>query len=304
VAEFTSDLRHVPGIENVVADTLSRPPAALACAVLTGPTQLDLSAIAASQRTCPSVEATKSSFLQLQLVRFDDVRVLCDVTLASPRPLIPLQHRRAVFDTFHQLVHPGIRATRRLLAARVVWEKMNQDVVAWCRDCQHCARAKVTKQPAAAVQPIHVPRHRFTHMHVDLVGPLSTTPEGYRYLFTMVDRTTRRLEAIPLRDIEAATCAHAFTAAWVARFGMPSLLTSDQGRQFISSLWTRLCKQLGVQRQLNTTYHPQTNRMVERVHRQLKDALRARLAGAQWAQHLPWVLLGLCAVPKEDSGLS
>jgi len=43
---------------------------------------------------------------------------------------------------------------------------------------------------------------------------------------------------------------------------------------------------------------------VERVHLQLKDALRARLAGAQWAQHLPWVLLGLRAAPKEDSGLS
>jgi hypothetical protein len=151
---------------------------------------------------------------------------------------------------------------------------MNQDVVAWCRDCQHCARAKVTKQPAAAVQPIPVPCHRFTHVHVDLVGPLSTTPERYRYLFTMVDRTTRWLEADPLRDIEAATCAHAFTAAWVARFGMPSLLTSDQGCQFISSLWTRLCEQLCVQRQLNTAYHPQANGMVERVHRQLKDTLR------------------------------
>ena len=44
--------------------------------------------------------------------------------------------------------------------------------------------------------------------------------------------------------------------------------------------------------------------MVERVHRQLKDALRAWLAGTQWAQHLLWVLLGLHAVPKEDSGLS
>ena len=181
---------------------------------------------------------------------------------------------------------------------------MNRDVVAWCCDCQHCARAKVTKQPTAAVQPIPVPRHRFTHVHVDLVGPLSTKPDGYRYLFTMVDRTTRWLEAIPLRDIDAATCADAFTAAWVARFGVPAVLTSDQGRQFISTLWGRLCEQLGVQHQLTTAYHPQANGMVERVHRQLKDALRARLAGAHWAQHLPWVLLGLHAAPKEDSGLS
>jgi hypothetical protein len=44
--------------------------------------------------------------------------------------------------------------------------------------------------------------------------------------------------------------------------------------------------------------------MVERSHRQLKDALRARLAGVNWYQHLPWVLLGLRAAPKEDSAVS
>ena len=44
--------------------------------------------------------------------------------------------------------------------------------------------------------------------------------------------------------------------------------------------------------------------MVERSHRQLKDALRARTAGADWPSHLPWVLLGLRAAPKEDSSIS
>jgi len=44
--------------------------------------------------------------------------------------------------------------------------------------------------------------------------------------------------------------------------------------------------------------------MVERTHRQLKDALRARLAGPDWPDHLPWVLLGLRSAPKEASGVS
>ena len=44
--------------------------------------------------------------------------------------------------------------------------------------------------------------------------------------------------------------------------------------------------------------------MVERVHRQLKDALRAREAGADLPEHLPWVLLGLRAAPKKTTGLS
>jgi hypothetical protein len=43
---------------------------------------------------------------------------------------------------------------------------------------------------------------------------------------------------------------------------------------------------------------------VERFHRRLKDSLRARLAAANWPQHLPWVMLGLRAAPQEDSGVS
>jgi hypothetical protein len=44
--------------------------------------------------------------------------------------------------------------------------------------------------------------------------------------------------------------------------------------------------------------------MVERCHRRLKDALRARLAGPDWPLHLPWVLMGLQATPTEDTGVS
>jgi hypothetical protein len=42
-------------------------------------------------------------------------------------------------------------------------------------------------------------------------------------------------------------------------------------------------------------YNPQANGLVEKFHRQLKDALRVRLCALDWADHLPWVLLGLRA---------
>jgi hypothetical protein len=51
-------------------------------------------------------------------------------------------------------------------------------------------------------------------------------------------------------------------------------------------------------------YHPQSNEAVERFHHRLKDSLPARLAGGDWPDHLPWVLLGLRAAPREDSGVS
>jgi hypothetical protein len=120
----------------------------------------------------------------------------------------------------------------------------------------------------------------------------------------MVDRSSRWLEAIPLVDMDDSTCADAFIAAWVARFGVPGRLTSDCGTQFTSALWGNVCNQLGIAHSTTTAYHPQANGMVERAHRQLKDALKSRLAGPAWPQHLPWVLLGLRSAPKEDSAIS
>ena len=65
-----------------------------------------------------------------------------------------------------------------------------------------------------------------------------------------------------------------------------------------------MCKTIGSQHILTTAYHPQSNGMVERFHRQLKESLRSRGSGQGWLEHLPWVLVGLRAAPKEDSGQS
>ncbi len=61
---------------------------------------------------------------------------------------------------------------------------------------------------------------------------------------------------------------------------------------------------IGAHHNTTTAYHPQSNGMVERAHRRLKDALKARMAAADWPQHLPWVLLDINNAPKEDTGKS
>jgi hypothetical protein len=104
--------------------------------------------------------------------------------------------------------------------------------------------------------------------------------------------------------MEAKTFVEAFINTWVARYGVPEAVTTDRGRQFTSALWEGLCHNLQINHISTTAYQPQSNGLVERTHHQIKDALRARLAGNRWPEHLPWVLFGLRAAPKEDSAVS
>ena len=71
----------------------------------------------------------------------------------------------------------------------------------------------------------------------------------------------------------AEDCVEALISTWVARFGVPAILTSDQGRQFTSSLWAGHTKPLGIQHKQTTTYHPHSNGMVEQTHGELQAAL-------------------------------
>ena len=286
-----------------MAGVATRP--ALAAGTAEESSVIDFAAIAAAQRCCAETQdAASSSTLRIRVVTVEGVNLLCDISTGRVRPLVPLPHRRMVFAAIHALAHGGTRATRRNISSRFVWRGMSKDIAAWCKECQSCHRGKTLKHVKTAVQPIAVPDKRFSHLHVDLVGPLPPSQEGYTHLLTIIDRSTRWVEAVPMASTTAAACADAVVRHWIARFGVPEVIVSDRGPQFTSAIWAELCRLLGVRHRLTTAYHPQSNGLVERFHRQLKDALRSRECGAAWVAHLPWVLLGLRTAPKEDSGLS
>ena len=107
-----------------------------------------------------------------------------------------------------------------------------------------------------------------------------------------------------MASTSAADCALALFSGWVARFGVPAAITSDRGPQFTSALWAALCQLLRIEHIPTTAFHPQGNGLVERLHRRLKDALRARSAGPNWFLHLPWVLLAVRSTPHDASASS
>ncbi|XP_050703221.1 uncharacterized protein YagA-like [Eriocheir sinensis] len=162
-----------------------------------------------------------------------------------------------------------------------------------CRQCFPVRHHTVS--PPAAFTPRS---SRLEHVHVDLVGPLPHS-NGYKYLLTCVDRFTRWPEAVPVEDITTDTIARAFVNTWVSRFGTPLSLTSDRGSQFESNLWDKVMSILGVKRIRTASYHPQSNGLVERFHRQLKASLAATVKDrSDWTTTLPLALLGIRTTRK------
>jgi len=313
IAEFTSEILHVPGDENVVADALSRPyctevssslPPISSLASLSSPPGIDFQVMAEAQVTCPEVQRLlQSENLNISTFPVGNQELYCDISTGMPRPLVPTSLRRSVFTAIHGISHPGVRSSVRLVSAKFVWFQLSKDVRNWARTCLDCQRGKVQKHVKTEIQHIPVPSRRFSHIHVDLVGPLPMS-HGFSYIFTIMDRATRWPVAVPLSSITTVDCVSALFSHWIASFGVPNTITSDRGPQFISSIWSSLSQLLGIRLNHTTSYHPQSNGLVERFHRTLKNSLRARLASSDWFLHLPWVMLGLRTAPRQESAMS
>lgn len=294
ISQFSTDIRHISGKDNVVADPLSR--------IEEVSQPIDYPTLAKAQVADPELQGLlkEGTSLRLQKVMIPGTRVdvYCDVSTSTPRPFVTNQFRRQAFESIHNLSHPGANATAKLVAQRFVWPGVRKNCRDWTRTCYPCQRAKVTRHTSSPLGTYELPRARFQHIHIDLIGPLPVS-QGYKYCLTAIDRFTRWPEAIPLPDMTAQTVAKALISGWFSRFGCPTDIVTDRGKQFESALFKYLSMMSGFQLRRTTAYHPACNGLIERLHRQLKAAIVCH-ATDSWTEALPLVLLGIRSAFKED----
>ena len=187
-------------------------------------------------------------------------------------PFVPMIHYRVVFDTLHPLAHPGLKTPVKLISGRFFWPNMRCDITVWTRSCISCQKSKVHKHIRAPLGTFSTPDSQFSHVHIDFAGPWLVSL-GFTYLLTCIDCFTWWPEAIPLNDISAESIAQALISGWILRYGVPTTITTDCGSQFESHLFQELSRILGIKCMRTTSYHPASNGMIERFHRQLKAAL-------------------------------
>lgn len=302
LSQFSTDIRHISGADNVVADALSR------ISTISTPTTIDFNELAECQKSDVElksiVENPSSTSMVLRLINIstDTQPVYCDISTENARPYVPSTLRKTVFEILHNISHGGVSASLKLIQKRFVWPNMKKDIQLWTQQCLMCQRSKIHIHTRSEIGLYPETSDRFNHVNIDIVGPLPSC-KGYSYLLTCIDRFTRWPEAIPMEDIRASTVAEAFYRGWISRFGVPAKISTDQGRQFESQLFKELANILGASRIRTTPYHPCANGMIERWHRSLKTAIKCHNS-ANWMDILPTVMLGLRASIREDTNTS
>lgn len=292
ISQFSTEIVHVTGVDNEVADALSRLNA------ISMPSVIDLAELQNEQANDNELQELLNNTTSLCLQKLavnQNTHIYCDISTGIIRPYIPVSLRKKFFTHVHGLSHPGGKATLQLLKQKFIWPNIRRDALQWTRFCIPCQRSKVQRHQKNL--PIKIPvNQRFEHVHLDII----VMPEirGYKYCLTMIDRFSRWPEIVPLKEMTADTITTVFYTNWIARFGTPRTITTDQGSQFESALFKALTELLGAKHIHTTPYHPASNGMVERWHRSLKAALMCH--STPWLDILPTVLLGLRTSFKED----
>jgi len=114
-------------------------------------------------------------------------------------------------------------------------------------------------------------RHLFERCALDIVGPMTETMSGNKYVLTCQDELSKFLVAIPIPQQDAETVAREFVWNIILKFGAPAQILADQGSNFLSDLFKSTCKLLRIKKIQTTAFHPKSNGSLERSHRVLTE---------------------------------
>ncbi|KAG5877740.1 hypothetical protein JTB14_005975 [Gonioctena quinquepunctata] len=251
--QYSFDLVHRKGKENVVPDMLSR----------TVPI-IDALDIAVN------VDLGKSD----KCVQFKKFLVWIFMRLEA---VIPKNKRKDILLKCHddpQAGHPGVFKTFKRVSEHFYWPKMKADISSHVKRCKVCCENKPEqRKPAGLLTPHRVVDRPFQLVCCDLIGPLPRSNRGFKFILVIVDNFSKFSLVIPLRNSTAKLVCTAVEDHLFLMFGPPKFLLSDNGSQFRSKEFKNLLANYAVKQIFTANYHAQAN-PTERVNKTLETMIR------------------------------
>ena len=216
---------------------------------------------------------------------------------------IPKVLRKDIIKNIHEMGHFQTEKTYDNIRIKYWWPQCLKEVHKFIENCELCQRQKMKK----AIQPLQelpLPVMPWELLGIDLVGPLTESYNGNKYIFTVIDHFSSWTEAFAIRDKEAETIAKVFMEELISRFSFPKMIISDRGSEFCNNILTELTKLFNVCKIKTSPYHPQCNGMIERFHRDLNSMLRkaADKNKLSWDTEIPQILLAYRTTTHSRTG--
>ena len=202
--------------------------------------------------------------------------------------------------------HMGITRTILRAKERFFWPHMQESIQSFIQSCPECSQNKLdTKTTKAPLQHIQI-SEPFVFWAMDYMGPIKETARGNKHILVMMDHFTKWCEAFPTTDQKASTVAKLLVSKVFSRFGPPTVLHSDQGRNFDSTLMHEIYDLMGIKKTRTTAYHPQCDGLVERQNRTLQAIISSFVAehSLDWDDWLDQAVFAYNTSVQESTGIS
>ena len=183
---------------------------------------------------------------------------------------------------------------------------MSQDCSLYVHSCVNCSTQKKANLTAGAPLINYEAGNPLDRVHIDILGPFPISRSGNRYVLMLIDQFTRWLEAYPLPDQTAEQVARVVVDQFIARFGSPLYIHSDQGRNFESDLFGSVCELLDIVKTRTTPTHPASNGQVERYNTILLALIRCHIDGAsdKWDEAVPLLAGAIRSMQNRHTGMT
>ena len=159
---------------------------------------------------------------------------------------------------------------------------MKREIEKYVRRCMSCQTNKSLGPRSRAPKEITTTARRtFERCALNIVGPAGVTNKGNRYILTFQDDLTKFMADIPIPTQDAETIAREFVLNIVLKYGIPEVILTGQGTNFLGELFTSVCKLLQIKKIQTTAFHPESNGSLESGHKVLFEYLRHYIAEDQ-----------------------
>src|SRR5438034_2526405 len=185
--------------------------------------------------------------------------------------------------------HFGKDATYNKISTRFWWKGMYKDIEDYIKRCDSC-QSRGNKGGSGYLNPIKV-GEPFERIGIDFVGPLERTKKGNKYILVITDYLTKWPEAKAMKEATAKNVIEFIYQEVICRHGCPRVILSDRGTHFRNELVDGLCEKFEIKHKLSSSYHPQTNGLVERFNRTLCEGLaKVTEKENEWDKYIESVL--------------